>query len=420
MSVSSPRTSPVPDNGGRAPDPCPGGLPPNPRIVVVSAGVGAGHDGPADELGRRLRRRGWWIDRPDGLSIPPRDLGPLLGRLYLAGMTQTPGLWGPVLESCAHGVGRRATGMALDRLTERTATLIGDVPHAVVSTYPLVSQLLGRMRGSGALDVPVISYLTDPAVHPLWWHPGVDLVICPHPVMTDQVRRLASTTPGAATEIVDTAPALPPAFSEPRPTHEVAATRAQLGVPPGHTFALVTAGSAGIGPVHETAADLASWGAWPVVLCARNQRLRRRVESLGHGRALGWVDDVPRLLAAADVVVHNAGGLACWEALAAERPVLSYRVLPGHGEANAAVLDAAGTVPWARSRDDLGLLLDRISRGEHSVESGIRSRGVDPAALVHRTAIAGAPHLGVGVPHPARDTRRTRPDLALGHENAER
>ena len=41
--------------------------PTNGRIVIISASVGAGHDGPADELGRRLLARGWWVDRPEGL-----------------------------------------------------------------------------------------------------------------------------------------------------------------------------------------------------------------------------------------------------------------------------------------------------------------------------------------------------------------
>jgi UDP-N-acetylglucosamine:LPS N-acetylglucosamine transferase len=352
------------------------------RIVIVSAGVGAGHDGPADELGRRLHARGWWVDRPDGLRILPGRLGPGLRRLYLSGLRRTPSLWGPVLDSCAHGLGARIVHAALDELTDRTTALLGDRPDAVVSTYPLVSQLLGRLRQRGLLDVPVISYLTDPAVHPLWWHPGVDLVLAPHPSMTGQVRRLAGH--GTCPEVVETAPALPSTFRAQADDGDVAAVRAELGVPPGRVLALVTAGSAGTGPVHRTAADLTSWGVWPVVLCARNDRLRRRLAALVDGRALGWVDDVPRLLRAADVVVDNAGGLACAEAVAAGRPVISYRVLPGHGEANAAVLQDAGLVPWARTRDDLGVLLDR------SAERGAapsRPALVDPARIVHAAAL---------------------------------
>jgi UDP-N-acetylglucosamine:LPS N-acetylglucosamine transferase len=355
------------------------------RIVIVSASVGAGHDGPADELGRRLHARGWWVDRPDGLRILPGRFGPGLRRLYLAGLRRTPSLWGPVLDSCADGLGARIVHGALDELTERTSALLGERPDAVVSTYPLVSQLLGRLRQRGLLDVPVISYLTDPAVHPLWWHPGVDLVLAPHPSMTAQIRRLAEQLPGDGTcsEIVETAPAMPLAFRVPADDRDVAAVRAELGVPPGRVLALVTAGSAGTGPVHRTAADLASWGAWPVVLCARNDRQRRRLRAFGAGRALGWVDDVPRLLRAADVVVDNAGGLACAEAVAAGRPVISYRMLPGHGEANAAVLHDAGLVPWARTREDLGVLLDR--RAERGAVQ--RPALVDPARVVHGVAL---------------------------------
>jgi UDP-N-acetylglucosamine:LPS N-acetylglucosamine transferase len=377
-------------------------VPTNGRIVIISAGVGAGHDGPADELGRRLKARGWWVDRPDGLRIPPARLGPALRDLYVSGVRRTPRLWGGLLDSCADGVAATATSRALDRLTDRTADLIGDPPHAVVSTYPLVSQLLGRLRRTGALPSPVISYLTDPAVHPLWWHPGVDLVLAPDPSMTEQARRLARSSPGH-TGIIETAPALPPALSTVSTHVDVPAVRAELGVPPGQPLALVTAGSAGTGRVHETAADLADLGAWPLVLCARNDRLRRRVEALGVGRALGWVDDVPRLLAAADVVVHNAGGLACWEALAAGRPVVSYRVLPGHSEANAAALDAAGTAPWARSRDDLGVLLEHL--GRHHGRSG--SPGPDPAQVIHDTAVA---HLDQSHPGPVLEpVRRADP-----------
>lgn len=178
------------------------------RIVIISAAVGAGPDRAADELGRRLLARGWWVDRPDGLRIPPGGIGRTLLGLHASGTRRTPKAWGRLLPSGAHRVAAMATAATLDRLTARTAALIGDPPHAVVSTHPLVSQLLGRLRQSGTLRAPAISYLTDPAVHPLWWHAGVDLVLAPHPSMTEQALRLARSSPGR-TEIIETAPALP-------------------------------------------------------------------------------------------------------------------------------------------------------------------------------------------------------------------
>ena len=59
----------------------------------------------------------------------------------------------------------------------------------------------------------------------------------------------------------------------------------------------------------------------------------------------------------ADVLVHNAGGLSCTEAMVAGLPVVTYRPIPGHGRANAAVLHRSGQAPWARSPDELARAL---------------------------------------------------------------
>jgi hypothetical protein len=37
--------------------------------------------------------------------------------------------------------------------------------------------------------------------------------------------------------------------------------------------------------------------------------------------------------------------------------VVTYRCLPGHGRANATVLDRIGMVPWVRTADDLAAAL---------------------------------------------------------------
>jgi UDP-N-acetylglucosamine:LPS N-acetylglucosamine transferase len=70
-------------------------------------------------------------------------------------------------------------------------------------------------------------------------------------------------------------------------------------------------------------------------------------------------------LAAADVVVDNAGGLTCWESLACRTPVVLYRPLVGHGRVNVATLDELGLAKWARSAQDLvdSVAADRLPPG---------------------------------------------------------
>jgi len=66
-------------------------------------------------------------------------------------------------------------------------------------------------------------------------------------------------------------------------------------------------------------------------------------------------------MGACDVLVHNAGGLSLTEALAAGLPAVTYAPIPGHGRANAKVLDDAGLAPWARDRHQLGMLIQQAA-----------------------------------------------------------
>ena len=82
-------------------------------------------------------------------------------------------------------------------------------------------------------------------------------------------------------------------------------------------------------------------GLTPVVVCGRNEDLRRRLTAEPSCVALGWVDWMPELVASSDVLIQNAGGMTCLEAFASGVPVVSRNCIPGHGTANSVVLDAA-------------------------------------------------------------------------------
>ena len=65
--------------------------------------------------------------------------------------------------------------------------------------------------------------------------------------------------------------------------------------------------------------------------------------------------------------MHNAGGLSCTEALVAGLPVLTYRPIPGHGRANAAVLAGAGLAAWPSSPVELAAAVEQCHRERASL-----------------------------------------------------
>ncbi|WP_432840757.1 MGDG synthase family glycosyltransferase [Dactylosporangium sp. CA-092794] len=306
----------------------------NQRMVVISASFGAGHDGAADEIIRRLSGRGIALRRYDFVDLLPRRAGRMLRALYRRQLTAAPRTWGWLLGlagGAAAGFAARLTAMA----DAAVLAAVGGDADAVLSTYPLASQVLGRLRAQGRLAAPVYTYLTDLSVHPLWVAGGVDV----HLALHDDAARQAKELGAADVRVV--APAVSPRFA-PAPA------------PAGFPRALVVGGAWGVGELERAAADIAATGlARPVVVCGRNEGLRRRIERAGHGDALGWVADMPGLMRYSHVIVQNAGGLSSLEALEAGRPVVTYRCLAGHGRTNAEVLDRIGWVPWIRDRAGL-------------------------------------------------------------------
>jgi processive 1,2-diacylglycerol beta-glucosyltransferase len=317
-------------------------------VDIVSGSFGAGHDAAAAAIAAQFRSRGYRTRIFDIVDLMPGPLGRGLRAAFLRQVQLAPSSY-RWMADYAHQRDsinvRIAQGMACAH--QGLMEMASDGARAIISTHPLASQALGELRARGRLAVPVTTYLTDMSVHRLLVHRSIDLHVALHELPAAQARRLGA----AMTRVIE--PAVPTDFRSASSLSQTDCRRA-LGLPLDRRLVLVTGGSCGIGRLAQSARDIADTGiATPVVLCARNERLRRQLRSRSSAVALGWVDKMPLLLRAVDAVVQNSGGFTSLQALAAGRPIVTYRCLPGHGRANAAALDRAGLVAWLKSRADL-------------------------------------------------------------------
>lgn len=327
--------------------------PAGPRVLVVSASVGAGHDGAADELARRAAEAGYAVDRADFLALLPPGVGPALRSAYRLQLLLAPATWGWLLPRLG-GASSRSASLSARLARRRLVAACQPGTELVLSTYPLASQMLGRLRLDGTLTCPAVTFLTDMSVHPLWVAPGIDSHLALHHLPAGQATAL-----GAAHVLV-TGPMVRPEFDV-APFDARATARARFGLSADRALALVVAGSWGVGDVARTVHDLLATGlVTPVVVCGANHALRRRVRAVSGAIALGWVDDMADLMRACDVVVQNAGGLTSLEGRQSGLPVLTYRSLPGHGLTNNEALATAGWARWAKHCDELAQTLFEV------------------------------------------------------------
>jgi processive 1,2-diacylglycerol beta-glucosyltransferase len=324
-------------------------------ILIVSASMGAGHDGAAKELRRRLEAAGHRVEVVDFLDAVAFHIGPLLRWFYQVQLRMAP--WSYELSYKMAPV-LRAPAVMLDTwLTRRKLRrLIKDFrPDAVVSVYPLASLVLGRMRRKKQLRVPVLTYLTDFAVHSLWVHRGIDRHLA-----VSEISAEAATSRGGK-DARARGPLVSDKFRD--TTYDRDAVRTNLGLAPEDRAVLVVAGSWGVGDVVATVEAIGHSGEFhPITVCGRDDNLRAQLEQGGYGTVIGWTDEMPALMSAADALVENAGGLTCMEAFAVGLPVITFKPIAGHGKDNAEMMARAGVNCYARNDGELHQMLRDVTR----------------------------------------------------------
>jgi UDP-N-acetylglucosamine:LPS N-acetylglucosamine transferase len=359
--------------------------------------MGAGHDGAARELARRLQGAGHQAEVRDFLDSSPFRLGRALRKGYEFELKHLPlayeatyGLWYrlrwlcPLVTWLVTALTRRRV---LRWIRELEATI-------VVSTYPLATLCLGRLRTTRKLAIPTVNFITDFGVHPLWVHPGIDLNLAVH----EEPARMAARRTGKP------AVACGPLVSEQFAVGALPArqeARDTLGLGPRERAVLVVAGSWGVGGVESTWQAVTRDGRFtPVVVCGRDDQLRRDVTAragAGKGVVLGWTEDMPALMSGCDALVENAGGLTSFEAMRAGLPVVSFQPIAGHGRENTTRMDEAGVTRLAKSPEELIEALDSLTspgpaRSEQiAAGQALFRRGADTLTLEAAASVPPGP-----------------------------
>jgi processive 1,2-diacylglycerol beta-glucosyltransferase len=324
------------------------------RIAVFTASIGAGHDLPAEVLAVALRERGATADVIDGLPIA----GPV-ARGIIGGASSLDSTAGNLAFDAGYFLGtrfapaRKVGSRVIEQIAGRRfeAYMREHPADVVVSTYPLWTELFGRMRRAGTLATPVVSAITDLAALNYWAHPGVDLHLLTHPESEPEVRSIAG--PGARIEAVHGLTDL--RFCDP-PERSVA--RAELELPARGSLVVVSGGGWGVGDLQGATDTALHYGAdTVVVLVGHNERARdRMLAAYGEDARVqvwGFTDRMVSLLAAADVLIHSTAGLTVLEALMCDCRVVSYGWARGHIRINNRAYERLGMVAVAKTRPQL-------------------------------------------------------------------
>jgi len=338
-------------------------MPASPRILIVTAAFGEGHNSAARNLAVALGASGAVTQVSDPCMLGVPRITAIVNRGYRHVTTHFPRIWARIYRSTDHCDFNQQRSPILRKVESALADLIRDFqPDAVVSTYPLYPYFLTRINERSGKKLPVFIVVTDSIeINASWTRAQGDRWL-----VTDTVTRDAMISQGIPAEkLVDTGFPVHPVFSTLSPVANTDSCdpfrilyfpTSQLSFLRRHARALLDASP----KVRLT-----------IILGKNVRALYSRAREIkdaypGRVRIIGWTRRVPQLLNSHHLVIGKAGGATVHEAIAARCPMLIHHLVPGQEEGNLKLLEIIGgghlaETPESLARNVTDLLADHAA-----------------------------------------------------------
>lgn len=341
--------------------------PSGPRIVILSASVGAGHIRAAQALESALIQMlpHATIAHIDVLQLTNSAFRRAYGKGYFGFVERAPRLVGLMYDMLDHptdaGAGAKLR-LTLERANFSRLTRFLTRQHwdLAINTHFLPPELIGWLRRGERVAFPQVTVVTDFDVHGMWLNDPCDGYF----VANDEAKQYVTACGVDPALVHVTGIPIDPVFSE---SKDRDLCRLEHGFDCNRPLVLQMAGGFGVGSVEEIYRSLRGV-VRPIQICVvtgNNIHAKNCLEMLGSHprhlcRIIGYTQKVDELMAAADIVISKSGGLTTSESLARGCPMMVVEPIPGQEERNSDFLLENGCAIKANNLATLGHKLEAL------------------------------------------------------------
>jgi processive 1,2-diacylglycerol beta-glucosyltransferase len=321
-----------------------------PRLLIITAAFGEGHNSAARNLGLALDAQGATTRVADPCMIGAPVSTEMLSRFYRAVTTYSPRLWAKIYRSTdRQDFSKRR--MPLMRKPERCLGRMVEEfeADAVICTYPLYPYFLARIFSESGRKIPVFTAVTDSIeINSAWLKAPTDYWL-----VTDPSTRTSMIRWGLPAErVIDTGFPVNPTFSTLAPVEceDCQGDFRVLFFPTAQlNFRRISRALLNASPDVKLTVVM---GRSVRLLWKRAKEIRDAYP--GRVKLIGWTRRVPQLLNTHHLIVGKAGGATVHEAIAARCPMLIHHLVPGQEEGNLRLLESIGAGSLAPTPEQIG------------------------------------------------------------------
>lgn len=327
-----------------------------PKILILSASTGQGHNQAAKSLEKDLEASGYQVRIAEPLKEEGRVIETLIDDGYNLLATRLPKMYGKIYKLTGQKYINKGIVIFFNKTLGNTVNhLIDDYqPDLIISTHPILVNVVSRLKANGKIDLPFIAVVTDYMAHQFYVSNYVDAYIVASVYTKDTlVEKGISENKIFAYGI--------PIRKEFRQPKKVTNNKPFT--------LLIMGGSMGVPYMKQCLKKLINDhnDVRIIVVCGNNSKLRRELEDkyLGsyQGKEViiyGFTSKIPELMDQSDILITKPGGLTISEAISKNIPMVIPFFIPGQEEENTEVLIRAGVAIRVDNSSELSTVVNKL------------------------------------------------------------
>lgn len=219
--------------------------------------------------------------------------------------------------------------------------VLDERPDIIISCYPFLAYSISKYLDDNHKEIPLVMVVTDSGdVHSSWINSNVD-----HYLAQNNETAFYLSIAGVEKEKINVLGF--PLRQNFYKKYSKTKLRSDYEIPKNNKLIFYFNGAWGLGKVVDKLKEMDAMlvNISIIVNCGTNEKLIKKINKKRFKNQIipiGYIDNVPEMIFAADLVISKAGGASIMEIITLKTPLVVTEVLPGQEEPNARFIESMG------------------------------------------------------------------------------
>ena len=329
------------------------------RVLIFTASTGGGHNIAANSLKEHFEASCYEAIICDAFKETNQLLDTVISRGYEKIINISPRTYGRMYRAANNKtLSHYIVALITDVMEKNMMAIINEnKPDIIIATHPLVTNVLGTLKGDGEFDVPIISIVTDYMIHRAYIHDQVDAY-----VVGSEYTKETMVEKGVKEDKIHT-------YGIPVRKSFLDHTTLAVKDYSVDLTVLLMAGSMGTSQMEKAFLSLirSKHNLKIIVVCGKNLKVKNRIDKIIEDEHVdksvevyGFVENIPELMDRGDVIITKPGGLTTTESIIKNIPMIIPYYIPGQEEENTDFLVDTGMAIKVDKIKDLTTVVDYL------------------------------------------------------------